>query len=508
MELNKTENILSFLQKTYEGSVEQSVDTDFSLPDYYPEISKILKCISEVNIASTQCSENGVNIGGQVAMTVLYCDPEGQLNSFSHCYPFSKNVECKCADGCFAEVSSNVNYLNTKAVGPRKIEIHGSVTLSITATGIGNDKIISAIDCEDMFVKPESYVATFPLPRVNKSVFIEDEIIIPQTKPSVAKILRSNAVAKITESKFIGEKAVVKGDVEIEILYCPTQNGRPVLIKEEREFSQMTECGCLDGEVDFDASVKVTALEIRPKTSLDGEVRNILFEAKVNVDFYPFKTKEIELVSDIISCKKVAEIHTDEILLENIIDRFSENFVCKKTFDYSGGALSEIYDLWVKPIIEYVTTEGDDVVFKGFVQTRIIGIDSDNETVVIERNLDFEHRHKCSQPLGNIRCRHTAFVAALNKSINDDSTVDIAIEMNVSATVFEQKKELGVVSVDLSDTPIQKDNGTAVVLYFAENETAWNVAKRYMTSPKALCLANNIQDVDTLCNKMLLIPMV
>ncbi len=508
MEFNKTENSLYYLKNIHETSVEQSVDTEFSLPDYYPEISKILKCLADVNVMSSQCGENGVNIGGQVAMTVLYTDPEGQINSFSHTYPFSKNIDFKGADGAFADVLANVNYLNTKAMGPRKIEIHGSVALAVTVNGVQEKIVISEIDCDDVYAKRKGHTVTMPLQTVNKGVFLEDDIVISQTKPSVAKILRSNAVAKISECKVIGEKMVVKGDVELEILYCPPQNGRPVLIKEERGFSQMVECSYKEAEIGFDAFATVCAFELRPKTSLDGEVRNIAFEAKINIDFHPFVTKTIEFVSDIISCRYNADIGLEGIVVEDLLDRFSENFVCKKNIDYSGGVLSDIYDVWCKPCVEFVTADGQDILVRGNVLVNILGCDSDSETVLIERNIEFEHRHSCPKIAELVRCKPSVFVAAVNTSLNSDATLDIAVELNISATVFSCDKVDAVTIIKIGDAPIQKDNGTAVVLYFAEDETVWQVAKKYTTSPDALCKVNNIESVDTVCNKMLLIPIV
>ncbi len=508
MEFNKTELDLSFLKKVFETSVEQSIDTEFSLPDYYPEISKVIKCLADVNIMSSQCGENSVSVGGQVAMTVVYCDPEGQLNSFSHTYPFSKNVDCKGAEGCFAEIVPIINYLNTKAVGPRKIEIHGSAALSVFVMSVEDKKVLSEIDCDDIFVKNALRSITIPLNLVSKGVFLEDDIVISETKPSVSKILRSSAVAKIAECKVIGEKLVVKGDVEIEILYCSPQNSKPILLKEERGFSQMAECSLNGGEIGFDAFATVGAFEIRPKTSLDGEVRNISFEVKINIDFHPFVTQQVDFISDVISCKYNADVCNESVAIEDLVDSFSENFVCKKTVDYSGGTLSEIYDAWCRPIIEYATADGQDVVTKGSVLINILGIDSDSEIVFIERSIDFEHRHNCAEIGEMIRCKPSVFVAAVNTSLNPDATIDLAVELNVTASVFNKGTIEAVSSVNIGETLVQKENGIAVVLYLAENETVWQVAKKYTTSPSILCKANNIEDFDVVCNKMLLIPII
>ena len=71
MEFNKTETVVKSYKTLFESNSEQSVDTDFTLPDYYPEVTKVLKVLPEINILSSQCSESGVSVGGQVVLTLL-----------------------------------------------------------------------------------------------------------------------------------------------------------------------------------------------------------------------------------------------------------------------------------------------------------------------------------------------------------------------------------------------------------------------------------------------------
>ena len=49
MELNISEINFPYRKTVFESNVEQNIDTDFTLPDYYPEIVKVLKCITEIN---------------------------------------------------------------------------------------------------------------------------------------------------------------------------------------------------------------------------------------------------------------------------------------------------------------------------------------------------------------------------------------------------------------------------------------------------------------------------
>ncbi|MBQ2315910.1 MAG: DUF3794 domain-containing protein, partial [Clostridia bacterium] len=63
-------------------SAEQPIDVDFTLPDYCPDIQKILKCRAVSRISSKGINGGTVTVDGSVTVTVIYCDGSGALNSY------------------------------------------------------------------------------------------------------------------------------------------------------------------------------------------------------------------------------------------------------------------------------------------------------------------------------------------------------------------------------------------------------------------------------------------
>ena len=272
MEFNKTDLTVSSYKRVYESNLEQSVDTDFTLPDYYPEVVKILKVIPEINIMSSQCTANGVGIGGQVTLTLLYYGSDDKINSFTHIYPFTKSQDAQVPENGCVSVQPFVGYMNSKAIAPRKVEVHGSLALSVSVDSVENKSILSSTDCDGIYLKTAEKPFLNFFDALSKSVFIEDEIQISQNSPAIEKIIRNCATANITECKYISGKAVVKGDVKIEILYCAAQSIKPILITEVKGFSQIFDCPIECENLKFEPSVRVESFEIHPKTGLDGDV--------------------------------------------------------------------------------------------------------------------------------------------------------------------------------------------------------------------------------------------
>ena len=510
MEINMTEALFPSLKKILETSTEQSIDTDFTLPDYYPEVSKVMKCLTEVNILSKQIKDGAVSIGGQAVFTLLYSDPEKTLNSFTHICPFTKTVDAKIDnDKTNICVLSRINYMNSKATAPRKLEIHGSLGLNIAVSGMSSDRILTDADGEGIYTKimPVSY--SEPIGMVSKSIFIEDDINVGQNKPSIGKIIRSNASVKVTECKFISSKAVVKGELCVEMLYTPAQQGKSVLLTEQHGFSQIIDCDEINENTECDVNAEVISLELHPKTSLDGEVKSVNFEAKVSFDIMPYVNAEGRVISDAFSGQYSADIVYTDIPLERLSEKIDENYVCKKTLDFTDGTLEEVCDLWCNSNIDYTSCENGDIVLKGTVLINVIGFNSDGEPVFYERPVDYEYRYALDTEIKNARCCPYASIIAVNHSQSSTGSLDVAVELAIKITVFSTETVRVVSQINIDEkTTVCKDCETAVILYFAENESVWQIAKKYNTSPQKICEANSVDGYDTQCNKIMLIPNV
>lgn len=506
MEFNKTDLTVSSYKRVYESNLEQNVDTDFTLPDYYPEVVKILKVIPEINIMSSQCTANGVGIGGQVTLTLLYYGNDEKINSFTHIYPFTKSQEAEVPENGCVSVQPFVGYMNSKAVGPRKVEVHGSLALSVNVDGVEQRAILSSTDCEGIYLKTAEKPFLKFYDALAKSVFIEDEIQISANFPAIEKIIRNSATATITECKYISGKVVVKGDVKIDILYCATQSNKPILISEIKGFSQIFDCPLECDNLNFESSVRVECFEIHPKTGLDGDVRNIAFEARLGVQVIPYCLENNIIVVDAFTGKYNADIKYDNINAETVADNIFENFVCKKKIEF-GDALTEISDIWSKVSVDHTAKDNNCVLIKGTVNVFILGIDKEGKPTYFERPIEYEYRYELGKELKGLRCRPQVTVVAVNYSLSSEGTVELSVELRIIATVYsvESIKAVAGVSVDF-DSTVYKDSDTAMILYYPENETVWDIARKYCTCPKKICEANGLDNEETVCNSVLLIP--
>ena len=493
-----------------ESLAEQSIDIEFSLPDYCPEINKILKCFCDVAVLSKTAMENCAELGGQISVSLLYEDQDNSIATFNYVCPFTKHVDLNGAcEGDHLMVVTRSPFINTKAVAPRKVEIHGSVMMNVKAHRIVATKVISSI-LEDYICQKQTDIEySKPLKIIEKNIYLEDDFSIGQNRPSISKIIRANASPTIKELKQVGNKLIIKGDVKIEVLYLSAQHNSPITVTESCEFSQVAECDSALDAAKCLANVNVLTTEFRTKTSLDGEARIIAFEIKLAVGVECYETECVSVVTDAFACKCPAEITTEEILMEKYLEPLSENFVLKKNLDFSDGQLSEVYDVFCDANIDYHSVDDNTLTAKGVVTIFILGRNSEHEAVLYERNVDFEYRYEFNEIMGDIACEPNIKIVAVNFSKGMGNDVDIAVEMCICANIFSKFSTTALTDIKC-DLECKTDScdEIAAVIYFASNETAWDIAKRYGTSAELICNLNNLENCDTVCNKKLLIPLV
>ena len=135
-------------------SAEQPIDLDFSLPDYCPDIQKILKCQIYPTITEQTISDR-LDVEGEVLVKLLYLDSgKKAVRCCEYASPFSTSIALKKApenpSSVVTYLNTKVDYVNCRAVSPRKLDIHGAFSIQARAVSTVMQSIVSSIEEEDI----------------------------------------------------------------------------------------------------------------------------------------------------------------------------------------------------------------------------------------------------------------------------------------------------------------------------------------------------------------------
>jgi len=494
----------------FHDSLEQPIDIDFTLPDFCPDISKIFKCRAMPRITSKELSGKSIVIEGQVDLTLLYSDRENRLCSYEYQYPFSKTIDTPC-DTSEASISckAKTEYINCRAITGRKVDIHGAVRIHIKLFKRCDTEIVSDFDDENIELKRLIMPATLPMGYAEKYLTVEEEIHIGQGQPNIEKIIRYDANSYVKETKLITDKAVVKGELCVNILYCPENSCKPQIVKTILPFSQIIDIKGVTEDCRAETLSKLSFLEVKPRLSVSGENKCFSLTAKILLTVDAYCSNEIAVILDAFSRKFESDISQNKIPIEKITHDINETYHCKKTVE-TEESIAEIIDMWCD-VQSFVTKfENCEMLICGTIIAGMVLCDENEAVIYTEKPIDFEYRYPVSCSLGTPHCSPQIEIISKGFTLTSANRIELSIELKINASVYE-KKELSLISdISLNETrPIENKNEFAMTIYFADdNEAVWDIARKYNASVDEIMNINSLENEILPQGKMILIPVL
>ena len=491
-------------------SLEQAIDIDFSLPDFCPDISKIFKCQAVPRISAKSLEGKNIKIDGVVNITLIYAESEGKLCSFEYQFPFEKNIEAnKDISGANLNCCIKMEYINCRAVTGRKVDIHGAAGILVKAFRRKSSEIISDYDDGNIEVKRGIVPATIPMGYAEKYLILEEEIGIGQGQPNIRSILRCSCSSVVKETKIINDKAVVKGEMGVNILYFSDEDESLQSVKTVIPFSQIIDIEGITEECECETRSDVCFFEVKPRMSSVGDNRSFSVIGKILLTSKAFCGNDVAVILDAFSRKYSADIKKDKVCFEKITNNIRETFNCKKNIklDFE---ISSLIDLWSN--IQNINTcfENDEIKINGCLSVGMIVSTKNLDSVFIEKLIDFEYKYTIGQNVSTKHCEPQIDVVSCGYTITSADSIELRPELCINAAIYE-KNEVSLISeltVNENDINVKKGKGAMTIYFPCCDECVWDVARIYNASVEEIMKINELETEKLEPGKMILVPIL
>jgi len=494
----------------FNENAEQPIDIEFTLPDYLPDINRILKCKAVSRISSKGLNGSSISVDGCVTVTIIYSDSENCLYSYEYQYPFNKKFDMTDnVEGATVCCKTRCEYINCRAVTGRKIDIHGAAGIYLKVKTKNNCEILTDYDDENIELNRCSIPATSPMGYSEKYVILEDEIELGNGQPSIKSLLRYDLNASISECKIVKEKCVIKGNAVLNALYCTCDNVLQIF-RHSIPFSQLIEIEGINENCECDSKVEVAYLELKPKVSSNGDSKSLLLTAKLLLKVEAYCNNDIEVITDAFSRKYYTDINKKNITLNKLYKSINETFNCKKNIELTDN-ISNVADMWCD--IQNCTQriEDQNLFVSGVVCIGIIAYNEENTPSYYEKNIDFEYKYTFTDYINDkFFCDLQLEILSSNYTLIGNGSIEIRIELSVNAAIYI-KKDISLIcklDVDTNKQIEPKNNGSLVIYYASKGESVWEIARHYSASIKEIKQLNNLNDDYIQNKKMLLVPVI
>ena len=227
MELNTTRAVITAAEPMGSILQEQGVELDYVLPDYYPDVCKLVKCFVTPSVTSQSISSGRLSYELCCEVRILYCSEDSHvLQCVTQTLRFPRTAELPAGEELTAEILPAADYVNCRAVSRRRLDVRGAVTIRIRPSGVRMQEALS--DAAGSGLQLRRIPVQYPerTIRTSKSILLSEELELGAAKPPVLHVVRCDARAVDLMQKRVSGKLMVNGSLQLQILYACEKDGR------------------------------------------------------------------------------------------------------------------------------------------------------------------------------------------------------------------------------------------------------------------------------------------
>jgi len=507
MELDLKKESLDVYETGGEWTVTQEETAETIVPDYCPDIARIIETEGKVCIHSREIRDGKAEVSGTVRVTVLYT-PEGEtgIRTMEFALPFSVESDQRISGCSYLIAEPEMELLESRMLNPRKIFTHCKIVTRLS--GYRKKQLSFCTDVESVPAlqiekRKEQQRAVFLTRIAEKDFTFSEELKLSPGRNGAAELLSRRVRSAVTEIKIVGNKLIFKGLFYITCLYR-TADGTCGCVSGELPFSQIMEVDGASEGATASLKLQLTGMDIQIDEE-DPDGRQFEVTLYIHAVALLYEEREITLLNDLYSTAYEVSYEADPLMLHGFFETAARRQTVREVLEI-GVEAQTVLTVSVACGAVSISRERDSTVLRTGATVRVLYLDEGGVPLLAERCLDVN----CQLEMPG-DCQTTARAVCLEEAqgIVGDRGIEVRFSVDFQAEGMNQIKRLGISSAALDPTEMKDLTGapSLVLRCLGKQETAWDLAKRYHTTIPAILAANQLeQESDLPREQLLLIP--
>ena len=329
-----------YLKILSDNTIEESVEAELALPEYMPEILRIIKSTAEIKVNSCNVVGDRITIDGVCELRMIYTADDGGIYSFSQTRPFVRYCENHDFENAAAvDAKITVSYVNCRATSTKRAEIKAGIVIKINAFLEETEEIISVEEpCIEKKCMPVRAMSLGCKKTRTFSMSDTAALSIP-----CAFIISSRASAFCSEIKKISNKIMIKGDAVVEICYVNandkscTENIRHTL-----PINQILEYDGMEERFSGNVTLNVTAVDVMLKNEQDGVGSSFDIGLSIEASASMWEEKELVVINDAYAVGSSIDLKKQSMVFFTLVDEIRDTYIFREDFQVSGEGVSKV----------------------------------------------------------------------------------------------------------------------------------------------------------------------
>lgn len=489
-----------------EDTVEHTVESDITLPEYFPDIVSVLKATLKPNVTQTKLLSGKLAIEGTALISIIYLCEEKKMHCFEQRLPFTKTIELSKTENCYPVCEVQTQFVNCRVSSQRKLSIHSSVSIKYKLYYGKTRNILSECDEKTVQLRKSESQATVLRDCQIKSFVINETLELGTAQDSIGQIIRSDAVAILDSVKMVSGKALIKGELKVKVTYLTEKECSVEKSESSMPISQIVEVDTADDSIEY-VTLSVSSVDVFAKTDSSGALRMFDLSVSVNAELNIYDEKTVECISDIYSTQYELTQKKEIVPFIKLSDRINDTYLLRASTDIQDKKIKAVLDINSRNI-NYSAELRDNTFFvNGTLGISAVILDENDEISCVDKELELEYRCALKTNSPDAFSYSNIVLSSMNYTINNESRIDIRAELFINAVVFENYQKEVITDIELDENNKKTKTNASLTIYFSDpGESIWNIAKRYNTTVKAILEENKLTEDILKERTKLLIP--
>ena len=462
------------------------ISEDFTLPEYLPEIRRLLRVSGMATTPEKYVSPGGLRVSGAVEYCILYVGSDGRMYSsnFKDTYeltaPFDENIEWNENEGAFSDVFVCVDGTVGRVLGARKLNVRSRIVSDVKA--IGTTEICGSGGCSERHMQRLIKSSDYTVEHFGESV--ESEAVDELELSNGDRYVCSSCWAAVDSTTAFSGYVECRGAVTMRHL-IERQNGKLYDIVRKIPFSETINVdGAEAGMPVVARALCVGAVASVKENEGEGEADEVSVNVALGVFVRAYENRTLRYVKDGYSTEYKCENQMREVEIARLLATSSKNMTLSEMRDIdvlgASGDDVEICDVIARANAEGVALSASGrYVINGNCTFNVIyqkKLSDEREYSSAEIEIPFKYECSESGVLPDGKC---IFVEAVEPRVRcDGKNADFGCELLISYSLVGEGMVRTVENSVLGEC-VEKKKSCYTVCYPSKQDSLWSISKRY-----------------------------
>lgn len=472
---------------TQNETFAKDMELDGALPEYAPDITKLVRIDARIGKAETVISAGKADITCKVDFGILYeSDYKSKLAYVVVPGMFTQAAECPKIEGeNYPSASVSCAYLTCKLLGPRKFVIRAKMNTDLAVTEI---REIKAVDSDSSQVNAY-YLTDKIVVNTSCGIFTENFSFSEAfaLEHIVDHVIYAEGDGGVPEVQVAEGRLTIKSNVALKIFY-ETEDGFYNMETRTLPVTLLFENETITPAQTFRVRLTMQNVEADTETDDYGDNKMVRVNFVIDMTAACFEETEETVASDGFCGDRESSGAVTPVTCHSLCAVWEKTFSFDKTHDTEKTDIKEILDTAIVFAIDEKTLSDGVLTIKGNADVEVL---ARTENGVISEDFGVEIDESFVLDCGGQVATEVALKAVdINASVYGGENINVRAVVCVRANVYDAFIK-NVLTEFTADDDAKVSEGGIRFYYPEKAETAWSVAKKYKRNPKKLIEDNH-----------------